>query len=451
MPPDWQINSSMPQVTANDYEVESYAELIEHPFLLGHLCQHHFVEQGVHFTLAFSETPRCELSQLEADLRKIIAHHFSLYKHDADDNAPFAHYHFQTMLCKDGYGGLEHLDSTALLYPRGDLEPHNQEGYQTFLSLCAHELLHAWHVKRIQPICLKNPTLAEPIHTEQLWIYEGLTSFYDDFSIARAGTIQPKDYTQILAKNVTRLLRNPGQVQQSIAESSFYAWTKFYLQTPTSTNFITSYYNKGGLVALCLDILLRKESQDRYSLDDVMQILWRDYGKTGVGTADDVIATICSEQLGINIDNFIANFVRGTVELPLLQLLPYVGLALNLRASTSLQDKGGLNDKPGMHYALGGLLDSRPLGCAVQSVWHDGALAQAGVLPNDLVIAINAMQVEMGNLVSTVNQLSGNSCELSVLRDGRLLTLSMPLRPAPLDTAEVHIVDEARYLQWLTQ
>ena len=132
-----------------------------------------------------------------------------------------------------------------------------------------------------------------------------------------------------------------------------------------------------------------------------------------------------------------------------MQLLPFIGLALQVRASTSAQDKGSNTDKPTMRYALGGMLEAQPLGCKVASAWRDGALAQAGVLPNDLIIACNTKQIDINNVVPTLNQLTGTSCELCVLRDGRLLRLSMPLLAAPHDTAEVHIIDEARYLQWL--
>jgi predicted metalloprotease with PDZ domain len=287
------------------------------------------------------------------------------------------------------------------------------------------------------------------VNTEQLWIYEGLTSLYDDLSIARAKTITGESYAKILAKNITRLLRNPGADKQSIAQSSWFAWTKFYLQTPTSTNFITSYYNKGGLVALCLDILLRKESNDAVNLDHVMQILWRDYGQTGIGTPDTVIADICRDKLNINVDNFIQQYVYGTAPLPLLQLLPYIGLALKIRPSSGPNDKGGAPSNTVLKYDWGGLCEQHSMGIKVLSTLEGGALAQACVLPNDVIIAFNNQQCSFAQLSAQLNRLSGQQCELALFRDGRLLQLTMPLLPSVPDTAVVDIIDKARFEAWL--
>ncbi|MBE1287381.1 MAG: M61 family peptidase [Alteromonadaceae bacterium] len=444
VPEGWHIDTSMPG--DNDgYICHSYADLIEHPMLIGQLDITEFSVQNTQFTLAFSEAPLCDKKKLVHDLTAIIEHHFALYK----GPIPFTQYHFQTMLSQSGYGGLEHTESTALLYPRNDLCPSNREGYETFLSLCAHELLHAWHVKRIQPQVLKNPSLGSIVNTEQLWIYEGLTSLYDDLSIARAKTITGESYAKILAKNITRLLRNPGADKQTIAQSSWFAWTKFYLQTPTSTNFITSYYNKGGLVALCLDILLRKESKDTVSLDDVMQILWRDYGQTNLGTPDTVIADICRDKLNINVDNFIQQYVYGTAPLPLLQLLPYIGLALKIRPSSGPNDKGGDSATTVLKYDWGGLCEQHAMGIKVLSTLEGGALAQACVLPNDVIVAINNQQCTFAQLTAQLNRLYGQQCELTLFRDGRLLQLTMPLVPSVPDTAVVDIIDNARFEAWL--
>jgi predicted metalloprotease with PDZ domain len=445
VPQDWCIDTSMPQ-DKDGYICSSYANLIEHPMLIGQLDITEFTVQNTQFTLAFSESPLCDKAMLVRDLTAIINHHFALY----EGPIPFVQYHFQTMLSQTGYGGLEHTESTALLYPRNELCVSNREGYETFLSLCAHELLHAWHVKRIQPAALQNPTLGDVVNTEQLWIYEGLTSLYDDLSIARAKTISGASYTKILAKNITRLLRNPGADKQSIAQSSWFAWTKFYLQTATSTNFITSYYNKGGLVALCLDILLRKESNDNVSLDDVMRILWRDYGQTGTGTHDSVIADICRDALGINVDNFIQQYVYGTAPLPLLQLLPYIGLALKIRPSSGSNDKGGDSATTVLKYDWGALCEQHSMGVKVASTIEGRALAQAGILPNDVIIAINQQQCTFAQLSAQLNRLNGEQCELAIFRDGRLLQMTMLLHPARPDTAEIDIIDQARFEAWLS-
>lgn len=187
-----------------------------------------------------------------------------------------------TLLADNGFGGLEHKYSTALLYPRFDLpqvgdNENKTDGYITFLSLCSHEFFHTWHVKRIKPRVMVNPDLSQETYTNQLWIYEGFTSFYDDVTLARAGVIEPQKYLDIVAQNVSRLLQNTGRLKQSAAESSFDAWTKFYKQDASATNNIVSYYTKGGVIALVRP-LLRKASNNSVNLDTLMRLLWEHYG-----------------------------------------------------------------------------------------------------------------------------------------------------------------------------
>ena len=210
------------------YQVESYEDLIDHPIVIGAINVHSFMVEDVVFEMMFTEVIDTDLAALLEHMKLICAHHLHLFNSDT----PIKRYVFQTLVAKDGFGGLEHKASTALLYPRDALKNTAitgiSEGYETFLSLCAHELFHTWHVKRIKPDVMVNPSLILENYTNQLWIYEGFTSFYDDATLVRTGIIDAPAYANILAKNITRLLRNPGRFDQSISTSSFEAWTKFY-------------------------------------------------------------------------------------------------------------------------------------------------------------------------------------------------------------------------------
>ncbi|MEI8648519.1 hypothetical protein P4S73_12355 [Paraglaciecola sp. Hal342] len=159
-------------------------------------------------------------------------------------------YLFITMLTGKDFGGLEHVSSTALLYSRDDLPSlaqadHMPDGYRTFLSLCSHEFLHTWHVKRTRPAVLQASELSQETYTPQLWIYEGFTSYYDDISLTRSHVTGHDSYLEVLGQTLTRLERNAGRFKQTVTDSSFDAWTKFYQQDASAINNIVSYYVKG--------------------------------------------------------------------------------------------------------------------------------------------------------------------------------------------------------------
>ena len=159
----------------------------------------------------------------------------------------------------NGYGGLEHRNSTALLCRRDQIPQENilfeESAYREFLGLCSHEYFHSWNVKRIQPDIPYD--LSRENHTPLLWAFEGITSYYDDLTLVRTGLISPQEYLELVGKAITRVLRNPGRFQQSTAASSFDTWTKFYQQGENAANAIVSYYTKGALIALGLDLTLR--------------------------------------------------------------------------------------------------------------------------------------------------------------------------------------------------
>jgi predicted metalloprotease with PDZ domain len=300
----WRVATSLPCASNTqvhefgEYQAENYAELIDHPVVYSHFDLVQFTVEDVKFELVLVGGHNADTNRITADLEKICQHHFDLF----EKPIPFERYLFITLLSHSGFGGLEHKYSTALMYSRDQLPSLNEgiepsEDYRTFLSLCSHELFHAWHVKRIQPLELQNASLQKEAYTEQLWIYEGFTSYFDDASLARCKVINTESYLEIVGQNLTRLLRNGGRMKQTITESSYDAWTKFYQQDASAINNIVSYYNKGAIVAMCLDLTIRLESQGKYSLDNVMKYLWNLHGKTGLGTDKFVIQQILDNKL----------------------------------------------------------------------------------------------------------------------------------------------------------
>src|SRR3569623_944611 len=221
-------------------------------------------------------------------------------------------YVFMTLAVGDGNGGLEHRASTALICSRGDLPVQGSkemsDGYRSYLGLCSHEYFHTWNVKRINPAAFAPYDLQAEAYTTLLWLFEGFTSYYDDLMLVRGGVIEQADYCKLLAKTVNGVLRGGGRSKQSVAESRFDAWIKYYRQDENAPNAIVSNYTKGSLGALALDLTIRAETRGRKSLDDVMRALWQRYGRDfyapggGRGIDEDEVEALSAEVVLMAID-----------------------------------------------------------------------------------------------------------------------------------------------------
>lgn len=455
---NWKVATAMPLNQPTQlhefgvYHADNYAQLIDHPILLGDYDLVSFHTNNVDFELVLVGGHHADLQRIEFDLKKICQHHITLF----NDTAPVERYLFITLLTHDGFGGLEHCDSTALLYSRNDLpseidKDKMTESYRTFLSLCSHELFHTWLVKRIKPAELQDVRLDREAFTEQLWIYEGFTSFYDDISLARSGVIEPTSYLELMGQNLTRLLRNQGRHKQTITESSYDAWTKFYQQDASAINNIVSYYNKGAVVAMCLDILIRNKSGNQQSLDDLIRYLWQLHGKTGLATSQHTIQQILEEKMHIDLDAFLQLALYSTEELPSEKLLALVGIKMKTRPRSTLSDKGGkAAEKPCRHY-FGISAKAISTGLSVTQVLDKSPACIAGLMVGDQLISVDNWQV---NADSVQRQLDlchpGTNIKLHVLRDNKMKEFTMPVMPAPEDTVYLEIEDNDKLSQWLT-
>ncbi len=450
----WHVETSMPLTDQNGahYLCENYAELIDHPLFMGECVLDSVNVDGVEFVFLFSGNTPINTKRICEDMVPVCQHHLSLF----GKPYPVDRYIFMTLLSDAGFGGLEHRSSTALLYPRFDL-PLEREGgaktdqYVTFLSLCCHELFHTWHVKRLRPAVFLTPDLSQEVYTPQLWIYEGFTSFYDDVTLARTGLISPEKYLEIVGQNLTRLQVTKGRFKQSVAESSFDAWTKFYKQDASAPNNIVSYYTKGGIIAFGLDLLLRKASAGKFSLDNLMQALWRDYGADEKGTPDDVIEKVCQSEFSIDVSDYLKKVVYGYEDVPLNDWLADIGVCLHTRPKNSAADRGGVPPSPAYQkHPLGAAIKSADLGVTVQVVFEGGAADLAGLQVNDKIIALEGYVVGDVLLQRLLNQTDKTELAITVIRDGRLLTLKLPVIEERQEACYFTIEDKEKLAEWLT-
>jgi predicted metalloprotease with PDZ domain len=452
----WRVATTMPTDMLNkdqfgDYWANDYAELIDHPVLLGEFDILPFNVADVEFELILAGGHQADVQRITSDLVKICQHHITFF----DDLAPIKRYQFITLLTDNAFGGLEHISSTALMYSRHDLPDNSQvgvmtEGYRNFLSLCSHEFFHTWHVKRIKPQELFNAPLTSEQYTEQLWIYEGFTSYYDDFSLLNCKVIDQPEYLKVVGQNLTRLLRNKGRLKQSITQSSFDAWTKFYKQDESAINNIVSYYNKGAVVAMCLDLLIRHKSQSKFSLQDVMQQLWQQHGRVNIPTDIDVIQQITQQKLNIDLSEFLHQALYTTNELPVQELLNNFGIELIQGYRENLDDKGGEPNKSTINIEFGAQVKPRDLGVEIVQVSEGTAAHSAGMMVGDILIAMDNWQVSKERLKPLLNNLSlGQSIELCLLRDKKLKRFNFVAVKAVPDSVSLAVLDAALCAKWL--
>jgi predicted metalloprotease with PDZ domain len=445
---DWRAITSLPRAGAapygfGGYRAANYDELIDHPVEMGTFTLGSFVANGVPHDIAITGRHDCDMGRLTVDLATLCSAQIDFFGGTAKAKPPIVYYAFLTTALGEAHGGLEHRASTALVTSRENL-PHAgmkepSEGYIDFLGLASHEYFHTWCVKRIKPDVFVPYDLAREAYTRQLWIFEGFTSYYDNLLLLRSGLINVDTYLGLLAQDITKVLRGSGRRKQSVADSSFDAWIKYYRQDENAPNAIVSYYVKGALVGMLLDLTLRERS--KASLDDVMRTLWARYGEQDIGVPEDGVRRIAEELSGIDLSTFFAHWVDGTGELPLAETLARAGIDLHLRPAEGKKDKGG---KPGRRgpkakdagserWWLGarwGVLEAR-----LTHVFDGGPAQAAGLSAGDVIVAWNGLKVSGGNLQSLIDRAGGGGgATVHAFRRDELMTFQVTIAEAPLDT-----------------
>lgn len=393
----WRVATSMKEAGAKrygfgTYGAANYDELIDHPVEMGNFELATFEAYGIpHDIVITGRVPNLDMARLQADLKAICETQIAFFE-PLTKRAPLERYVFMTMAVGDGYGGLEHRASTALICARADLPTTaNQkpgepgEGYLQFLGLCSHEYFHTWNVKRIKPAVFAPYDLQVENYTPLLWLFEGFTSYYDDLMLVRAGIIGETTYFKLQAKTMCGVLRGSGRLKQSVAESSFDAWSKYYRQDENSPNAIISYYTKGSLIALAFDLTIRAKTGGAKSLDDVMLALWDRYGRdfypsVGRGVTENEVEALFDEVSGLKLRNLFERYVRGVEDLPLAKLYAPFGVKLVDERKTS---------KASLDAGIG----RDPLGAKLTQVHEGGAAHLAGLSALDVVIAIDGLRV----------------------------------------------------------
>jgi predicted metalloprotease with PDZ domain len=447
LPKGWEVATALPAVKTNaqgigDYLAPDYDALVDHPVELGTFWRGEFSCKGVrHEFIVAGATPDLDGQRLLDDTRRICEAQIGFWH--GRRKAPFDHYVFMLNVVEDGYGGLEHRQSTALICGRKDVprvgRAVNKETYTTLLGLISHEYFHTWNVKRLKPVEFAPYDYTQENHTHMLWFFEGFTSYYDDQFLLRTGLIDAPTYLKLLGKTVNQVLATPGRQQYSLAQASFDAWTRYYRPDENTANATVSYYTKGSLVALALDLTLRElppRGTRKASLDGVMQALWQ-LGRPI--TVEDVAQALADEagqypgylsfKAGTPVAtawrSVLSAWTEGCDDLPLQALLRRHGVAWSAKAGSLAQQWGmRVQDSAGV--------------AKVQAVMRGSTAERMGLSAGDELLALDGWRIKRADDLAAWHD-SARTQALLVSRDQRILSLSTPKpaggKPAAATTA----------------
>ncbi len=468
---DWQVATGLTPLKIDrhgfgTYVAADYDELVDCPVEMGAFWSGSFKACGIeHRFVVAGATPAFDGERLLRDSQKICQTAIRFWHGKKHSATPHKNYVFMLNAVADGYGGLEHRNSTALICNRADLPRHNSndgsakdakqsDGYTTLLGLISHEYFHTWNVKRLRPAEFARYDYTQENYTELLWFFEGFTSYYDDLLLRRAGLIDDAQYLKLLNKTINQVLQTPGREVHSVAQSSFEAWTKYYRQDANSPNLTVSYYTKGALVALCLDLTLRQHGVKNHSvsLDDVMRALWaRCCVSKGIDKRDgpmteaDVLAVL-KELTGRSWTAEFKAWVHGTRDLPLEKLLAHHGVSVQ-------HDPAQLAQRLGLRVA-------EDHSVQIKTVLNGSAAHKAGFAPGDEWLGLEVAGKTTSQAPSAwrfkkLDDLllyAGTAKKVTALisRDRQLLRLNLALPDAKANSTWRLVLDNPKLvIKWL--
>lgn len=328
-PQPWKIATGLPAAGKNTFRAENFDILYDSPVEVSNFKTISFSVKNVPHRIVIDGEGNYDPEKMRADVQKIVATAVELM----GGEIPYHDYTFILHLRSNTGGGLEHLNSTALGYPRFGFQPETR--YRGFLGLVSHEFFHLWNVKRIRPDALGPFDYTKENYTKLLWVAEGITSYYGDLLIRRAGLMSEKDYLASLARAFQSFQKVPGRRVMTAEEASYDSWIKYYRQDENSINSQIDYYDKGAIVGLLLDLEIRKLTHNSKSLDDVMRALYSEFFKKNRNYTPADFQRLSEQMAGGSLDEFFSRYVRGREEFDYNRALAAAGLRLDLSEASA--------------------------------------------------------------------------------------------------------------------
>jgi predicted metalloprotease with PDZ domain len=415
-PPGWQIATGLPVVTGqpNTFRAENFDILYDSPFEVGPFKTLAFEVKGVPHRIVIEGEGNYDAERMRRDVQKIVEAEVEMM-----GEIPYHDYTFILNLRPSGGGGLEHLNSTALIYPRFGFQTVSD--YRSFLQLVAHEYFHLWNVKRIRPDALGPFDYTQENYTKLLWVAEGFTSYYENIFLRRAGLLSEQDFLNESAKAIEALQSTPGRLEMSVEEASFDAWIKYYRPDENSVNSQISYYDKGALLGMLLDLIIRQRSNGARSLDDVMRHLYTEFYKKGRNYTPVNFQRAAELAAGSSLEDFFTRYVRGREELDYNAALAGVGLRLDTTGST-------LKPPPAERAYLGVRLKQDNDRLMITRVYAGGPAYDQGLNTDDQIVALDGIRVKEDSFNARLaEKRPGDTITLTLFRLDDLRTLTIKL------------------------
>ncbi|MEQ1905054.1 MAG: hypothetical protein ABL888_12775, partial [Pirellulaceae bacterium] len=303
----------------NSYSAANFDELVDSPIVAGNVVTYPFEVAGVkHYLVNVNQTEGWDGEKAVADLGKIVAEHHKVW-----GVVPYDRYYFLNVFSGTG-GGLEHDNCCLMMSSKFDVR--EEARYKSWLGLCSHEFFHTWNVRRLRPKALVKYNYEAETYTPSLWIAEGLTSYYEDLLVARAGLLNQEEAIKNLAGQIGGVQRTEGRLVQSLRDSSHDAWIKFYRPAPNTGDTQISYYTKGAVVGFLLDMKIRSASHGAKSLDDVLRVFYEKFATTGYEPQD--FRSLCNEAAGEDLTEWFRIAVDSTEELDYQTAADWLGLKI---------------------------------------------------------------------------------------------------------------------------
>lgn len=394
----------------NTFFAPDFDVLYDCPIYLGNPEVLTFEVDGIPHVIAAEDLGRVDRSALIADLEKIAQGAVAII-----GDLPYRHYTF--ILMDGGRGGLEHLNSMAAYMNAASLQ--TPEGYKNWLAFLAHEYFHHYNVKRIRPIALGPFDYDRENYTRLLWVAEGITVYYEYIILKRAGLLSAEEFLDRLSSTIARYENVPGSKVQSATESSFDTWIRFFYRSEESANISISYYDKGAVLGLLLDLKIRHQSRNQRSLDDVMRLLYRKYyqGKKR-GWTDAEFRAECEAMAGSSLAEIFEDYAATVKDIDYPKYLSYAGLEID----TSWHELSGVDMGITTQAAEGNLI--------VTSVSSGSSAQEAGLSAKDEIIALNGVRVSPGHFESLLSAHGpGEKVRLLISRRNKIRELDVTLAP----------------------
>lgn len=439
LPPEWsKISTGLIKESETEYSAENYDVFIDSPLEIGNQKVLEFDVKGIRHFICLSGKGFYDEEVLVNDFKAIVEEEVKFFGGDI----PYEHYTFIIHIVEKGGGGLEHLNSFVVQIGRWYLK--EEKFYKKFLGLVSHEFFHLWNVKRIRPEGLGPFNYDKENHSKSLWVAEGFTSFFDNLILKRCGLLEADEYYEFLDREINDVMRKEGRFHQSLEESSFDTWIKYYRQDENYTNSQISYYTKGSVVALMLNIEIIKSTDCKKSLDDVMRMLYEDYKKdNSKGFSDKRIKEICENVCGKNLNEFWEKYISGKDEIPVNEYLNYAGLEIvdkneSLPASLDIETK------------------TEEGKIIITKVFSGYSGYESGLNSNDELISVNGFRTNKENFKNLTRDVNtGDEVKIIISRKGLIMEMNVKLLK-PMSNYSVSEIDnknteqEKIFNKWLT-